>query len=95
MRALAVEWAPAFTVNAVAPGFTQKDPGAHAALDARAVRTAALVRYPAGRSRTIAMVLGFGSPVTAADRASGARLVAAAQDDTAEQLAGYAAQPVG
>ena len=35
VRALAVEWAPAVTVNAVAPGFTRKDPGAHAALDPR------------------------------------------------------------
>ena len=32
VRALAIEWAPAVTVNAVAPGYTQKDPGAHAAL---------------------------------------------------------------
>lgn len=33
VRALAIEWAPAVTVNAVVPGFTRKDPGAHAALD--------------------------------------------------------------
>ena len=34
VRALAIEWAPAgVTVNAVSPGFTRKDPGAHAALD--------------------------------------------------------------
>ncbi len=33
VRALAIEWAPHVTVNAVAPGFTLKDPGAHAALD--------------------------------------------------------------
>ncbi len=32
MRAMAVEWAPRVTVNAVAPGFTRKDGGAHAAL---------------------------------------------------------------
>jgi NAD(P)-dependent dehydrogenase (short-subunit alcohol dehydrogenase family) len=32
VRALALEWAPAVTVNAVAPGYTRKDPGAHAAL---------------------------------------------------------------
>ena len=32
VRALAVEWAPAVTVNAVAPGFIRKDPGAHYAL---------------------------------------------------------------
>lgn len=34
VKVLALEWAPAVTVNAVAPGYTQKDPGAHAALDA-------------------------------------------------------------
>jgi 3-oxoacyl-[acyl-carrier protein] reductase len=33
VRALAIEWAPAVTVNAVAPGYTRKDPGAHAALN--------------------------------------------------------------
>ena len=32
VKALALEWAPAVTVNAVAPGYTRKDPGAHAAL---------------------------------------------------------------
>jgi NAD(P)-dependent dehydrogenase (short-subunit alcohol dehydrogenase family) len=32
VRALAIEWAPSVTVNAVAPGYTQKDPGAHAAM---------------------------------------------------------------
>ena len=36
VKALAIEWAPGITVNAVAPGFTRKDPGAHAALDSRA-----------------------------------------------------------
>ncbi len=36
VRALALEWAPGVTVNAVAPGFTRKDPGAHAALDPKA-----------------------------------------------------------
>lgn len=34
VKAIALEWAPAVTVNAVAPGYTQKDPGTHAALDA-------------------------------------------------------------
>jgi NAD(P)-dependent dehydrogenase (short-subunit alcohol dehydrogenase family) len=33
VRAMAIEWAPTVTVNAVVPGFTRKDPGAHAALD--------------------------------------------------------------
>lgn len=32
VKALALEWAPAVTVNAVVPGYTRKDPGAHAAL---------------------------------------------------------------
>ncbi|SDB63072.1 SDR family NAD(P)-dependent oxidoreductase [Belnapia rosea] len=36
VRALAIEWAPGVTVNAVAPGFTKKDSGAHAALDPKA-----------------------------------------------------------
>lgn len=36
VRALAIEWSPTVTVNAVAPGFTRKDPGAHAALDPKA-----------------------------------------------------------
>ena len=34
VRAMAVEWAPRVSVNAVAPGFTAKDGGAHAALSA-------------------------------------------------------------
>jgi NAD(P)-dependent dehydrogenase (short-subunit alcohol dehydrogenase family) len=34
VRALAVEFAPAMTVNAVAPGFVRKDAGAHAAMSA-------------------------------------------------------------
>lgn len=34
VRAMAVEWAPRVTVNAVAPGFMRKDGGAHAALSA-------------------------------------------------------------
>jgi len=32
VKALALEWAPDVTVNAVVPGYTRKDPGAHAAL---------------------------------------------------------------
>ena len=36
VRALSIEWAPSVTVNAVVPGYTQKDSGAHAALDAAA-----------------------------------------------------------
>ncbi|WP_426955217.1 SDR family NAD(P)-dependent oxidoreductase [Muricoccus radiodurans] len=36
VRSLAIEGAPDVTVNAVVPGYTRKDPGAHAALDPRA-----------------------------------------------------------
>lgn len=32
VRVLAMEWAPTVAVNAVVPGYTRKDPGAHAAL---------------------------------------------------------------
>lgn len=32
VKALALEWAPDVTVNAVVPGYTRKDPGAHAAM---------------------------------------------------------------
>ena len=32
VRAFALEWAPDVAVNAVVPGYTRKDPGAHAAL---------------------------------------------------------------
>ena len=48
VRALAVEWAPHVTVNAVSPGFIRKDRGAHAAVDpaGMADRTA---RIPLGR----------------------------------------------
>lgn len=34
VRVLAMEWAPHVAVNAVVPGYTQKDPGAHSALSA-------------------------------------------------------------
>jgi 3-oxoacyl-[acyl-carrier protein] reductase len=34
VKALAVEFAPAMTVNAIAPGFVRKDAGAHAAMSA-------------------------------------------------------------
>jgi NAD(P)-dependent dehydrogenase (short-subunit alcohol dehydrogenase family) len=36
VRSMALEWAPGITVNAVVPGYTRKDPGAHAALDPKA-----------------------------------------------------------
>ncbi len=35
VKALAIEWAPAVTVNAVVPGYTRKDAGAHAAMSAQ------------------------------------------------------------
>jgi 3-oxoacyl-[acyl-carrier protein] reductase len=48
IRALAVEWAPVVTVNAVSPGYIRKDAQAHAAVD-DAARQAVLTRIPAGR----------------------------------------------
>ncbi|ONG54946.1 hypothetical protein BKE38_09410 [Pseudoroseomonas deserti] len=48
VKALALEWAPVVTVNAVAPGYTQKDAGAHAALDAKGWE-AVLTRIPMRR----------------------------------------------
>jgi 3-oxoacyl-[acyl-carrier protein] reductase len=48
VKALAVEWAPAVTVNAVAPGYIRKDAQAHAAVD-DAARQAVLSRIPMGR----------------------------------------------
>ena len=48
VRALAVELAPAITVNCVVPGFVRKDTGTHAAVDPEAVRRN-LARIPAGR----------------------------------------------
>ena len=51
LRTLAMEWAPMVTVNAVAPGYTQKDPGAHAAFTAEQ-RAAVASRVPMGRLGT-------------------------------------------
>ncbi len=51
VRALAIEWAPAVTVNAVVPGFTRKDPGAHAALGPKQWGDT-LAGIPAGRLGT-------------------------------------------
>ncbi|GAA0595270.1 SDR family oxidoreductase [Craurococcus roseus] len=48
VRALAVEWAPRVTVNAVSPGFTRKDPGAHHAVDPRGMEERTK-RIPLGR----------------------------------------------
>ncbi|TPG58152.1 SDR family oxidoreductase [Roseomonas nepalensis] len=55
VRSLALEWAPRVTVNAVAPGFTRKDTGTHAALDPAAWE-AILPRIPLGRLGTPADV---------------------------------------
>ncbi len=51
LRVFAMEWAPLVTVNAVAPGYTQKDPGAHAAFT-EAQRQAVAARVPMGRLGT-------------------------------------------
>ena len=55
VRSLALEWAPHVTVNAVAPGFTRKDAGTHAALDPAAWE-AILPRIPMARLGTPAEV---------------------------------------
>jgi 3-oxoacyl-[acyl-carrier protein] reductase len=61
VRALAVEWAPAITVNAVAPGFTRKDPGAHAALDPKAFeeRIARIPMRRLGSTEDVAAAIAF------------------------------------
>jgi 3-oxoacyl-[acyl-carrier protein] reductase len=51
VRALAMEWAPRITVNAVAPGYTRKDPGAHAAMTPEQWQ-ATIARIPMGRLGT-------------------------------------------
>ncbi len=48
VRALAIELAPAVTVNCVVPGFVRKETGAHAALDPEAFRRN-VARIPAAR----------------------------------------------
>jgi NAD(P)-dependent dehydrogenase (short-subunit alcohol dehydrogenase family) len=61
LRALAIEWAPKITVNAVAPGFTRKDPGAHAALDPRVVeeRIACIPMRRLGTPEDMAAAVAF------------------------------------
>ena len=61
VRALAVEWAPGMTVNAVSPGFTRKDPGAHAALDPgqMAERTARIPLRRLGLPEEVAAAIAF------------------------------------
>jgi len=51
VRALAMEWAPAITVNAIAPGYTRKDSGAHAALTPEQWQ-ATIARIPMARLGT-------------------------------------------
>jgi len=61
VKALAIEWAPAVTVNAVAPGYTRKDSGAHRALD-EAQWAATLARIPLrrlGEPDEVAAVIAF------------------------------------
>ena len=61
VRALAIEWAPQVTVNAVAPGFTRKDPGAHAALDPQQMeeRTARIPLRRLGSPDEVAAAVAF------------------------------------
>jgi NAD(P)-dependent dehydrogenase (short-subunit alcohol dehydrogenase family) len=61
VRVLAIEWAPDITVNAVAPGFTKKDPGAHAALDPKAMadRTARIPLRRLGETEEVAAAIAF------------------------------------
>jgi NAD(P)-dependent dehydrogenase (short-subunit alcohol dehydrogenase family) len=61
VKALAIEWSPGITVNAVAPGFTRKDPGAHAALDPKAFeeRIARIPLRRLGTPEDVAAAIGF------------------------------------
>ena len=62
-RALAVEWAPTVTVNAVAPGFIRKDPGAHYALakgpGGAEERTQRIPLRRVGETAEVAAAIGF------------------------------------
>lgn len=60
--------------------------------DQEALRTARAVSYPAtGKGRTVAMVLGFNQPVTAAREQEGQRLVLAWRNDQRVMLANRSA----
>ncbi len=63
VRALAVEWAPTVTVNAVAPGFIRKDPGAHYALakgpGGAEERTQRIPLKRVGETAEVAAAIGF------------------------------------
>jgi NAD(P)-dependent dehydrogenase (short-subunit alcohol dehydrogenase family) len=61
VKALAIEWAPVVTVNAVVPGYTRKDAGAHRALD-DAQWAATLARIPLrrlGEPEDVAAAIAF------------------------------------
>ncbi|MCQ4159378.1 SDR family oxidoreductase [Roseomonas sp. GC11] len=61
VKVLALEWAPKVTVNAVVPGYTQKDAGAHAAMDQKAW-DAIISRIPMqrlGRPQDVAEAIAF------------------------------------
>ena len=61
VKALAIEWAPAITVNAVAPGFIRKDAGAHAAMDPKGLEER-LARIPLrrlGLPEDVASAIGY------------------------------------
>lgn len=61
VKALALEWAPRVTVNAVVPGYTRKDAGAHAALDAKAWEavTARIPMRRLGEPEDVARAIAF------------------------------------
>lgn len=63
VRALAIEWAPTVTVNAVAPGFIRKDPGAHYALPPGAggaeERTRRIPLQRVGETAEVAAAIAF------------------------------------
>lgn len=69
----------------------------HSVLDREAIRTARAVSYPAtGKPRTLAMVLGFNQPATAAQASHGKQLVDAYRTDRRQLLADKTtAQPTG
>lgn len=62
VRSLAVEWAPAVTVNAVVPGHIAKDPGTHAALNAEGREAAVRDHIPLrrlGQPAEVAAAIAF------------------------------------
>lgn len=61
VRALALEWAPDIAVNAVVPGYTRKDPGAHAALSDQqwADIVARIPMQRLGTPEDVAAAIGF------------------------------------